>query len=119
MSVVVGYSTKPEGQAALTAAIAEARLRSTSVLVVPNTDADDPGAHAAEFEGAGVAWETRPSSPEGAIAENLMEIADAEGAELIVIGLRRRSPTGKLLLGMHAQRVLLDAGVPVLAVKGD
>ncbi|MER6941895.1 universal stress protein [Nocardioides sp. NPDC000441] len=39
------------------------------------------------------------------------------GARLIVIGLRRRSPVGKALLGSDAQRILLDAGVPVLAVK--
>ena len=39
------------------------------------------------------------------------------GAELIVIGLRRRSTVGKLLLGSNAQEILLDAKCPVLAVK--
>jgi nucleotide-binding universal stress UspA family protein len=50
-------------------------------------------------------------------AEDLVNVANEVDAELIVIGLRRRSPVGKLILGSNAQRVLLDAPCPVLAVK--
>jgi nucleotide-binding universal stress UspA family protein len=35
-----------------------------------------------------------------------------------VIGLRRRSAVGKLLMGSAAQRILQDVGCPILAVKG-
>ena len=50
-------------------------------------------------------------------AEDLLAIARDRGAELIVIGIRRRSPVGKLVLGSNAQDVLLEADCPVLAVK--
>jgi nucleotide-binding universal stress UspA family protein len=50
-------------------------------------------------------------------AEDLINVAEEVNADLIVIGLRRRSPVGKLILGSNAQRILLDAPCPVLAVK--
>ena len=49
--------------------------------------------------------------------DDLIVTAEDAAAAFIVIGLRRRSPVGKLLLGSNAQRVLLDASCPVLAVK--
>lgn len=115
MTIVVGFSARPEGEAALAHAAAEARLRGSRVIVVPNTDADDPAAVLALLEG--VAYEVVSPSETGLLAERLIEVAEAEGAETIVIGLRRRSPTGKLLLGLNAQRILLDASCPVIAVK--
>jgi nucleotide-binding universal stress UspA family protein len=50
-------------------------------------------------------------------SEELVRAAQAHDASLIVIGLRHRTPVGKFLLGSHAQRVLLEATCPVLAVK--
>ena len=50
-------------------------------------------------------------------AEDVVDVAEENNAELIVIGLRRRSPVGKLIMGSNAQRILLDAECPVLAVK--
>ena len=53
------------------------------------------------------------------VAETLIGTAEETEATLIVIGLRRRSPVGKLILGANAQRILLDSPCPVLAVKPD
>ena len=51
------------------------------------------------------------------IADAVLEVADEVGATLVVVGVRHRSPVGKMLLGSVAQRVILDAHCPVLAVK--
>jgi nucleotide-binding universal stress UspA family protein len=45
-----------------------------------------------------------------------MEAVEEFDAGLLVIGYKRRTATGKLLLGSHAQDVLMSATVPVLAV---
>jgi nucleotide-binding universal stress UspA family protein len=50
-------------------------------------------------------------------SEEVVEAAERVKASLVVIGIRRRTPTGKLLTGSQAQRILLDATCPVLAVK--
>jgi nucleotide-binding universal stress UspA family protein len=53
------------------------------------------------------------------IADAVLDAARESRATLVVVGVRRRSPVGKMLLGSVAQRVILDADCPVLAVKPD
>jgi nucleotide-binding universal stress UspA family protein len=50
-------------------------------------------------------------------ADVIVSQAEQQNARLIVIGLRRRSPVGKLLLGSTAQAVLFNAPCPVLSVR--
>ena len=73
----------------------------------------------AQLADSGVEHEVRQLVRGFEPAEDLIGIAETADADLIVIGLRRRSPVGKLILGSNAQRVLLDAQCPVLAVKAD
>jgi nucleotide-binding universal stress UspA family protein len=121
-TVVVGYVSKPEGEAALEAAIEEARRRDAELVVVnarresaePEPDLDGVRARLTE---AGVKFDLREIVRGMDASEDLIAVAEDTAAELIVIGLRRRTPVGKLILGSNAQRVLLDAPCPVLAVK--
>ncbi|HVD29417.1 MAG TPA: universal stress protein, partial [Mycobacteriales bacterium] len=65
----------------------------------------------------GVELEVRQTPHSGEIADEVLRVAQETDASVIVIGLRKRSPVGKLLMGSSAQRILLDADRPVLAVK--
>ncbi|NUR81936.1 MAG: universal stress protein [Dermatophilaceae bacterium] len=65
----------------------------------------------------GVSVEVRQPLHGDSFAETLESVAREVDASLVVIGIRHRSPVGKLILGSTAQRILLDASVPVLAVK--
>ncbi|MFN8076890.1 MAG: universal stress protein [Kineosporiaceae bacterium] len=127
MSVVVGYVATPEGRAALRRAAQETLLRETSLLVVSSSRRDHDASETAgdllevekDLAGAGVPYEVRRFPASGEPADDLISAAEEAGADLIVIGLRRRSPVGKLILGSNAQRILLDAPCPVLAVKAE
>jgi nucleotide-binding universal stress UspA family protein len=130
-SIVVGFVDRPEGHAALQRAIAEASRHGVRLVVAHGrpdaagidgavSDADDSATalrHA--LAGAGVDYEVVEIAVGDSYAEALVAIADDTAADMIVIGLRRRAPLGKLVLGSNAQRILLDATCPVLAVNAD
>jgi nucleotide-binding universal stress UspA family protein len=128
--IVVGYVPKPEGHAALRLAAEEAKLRDASLVVVNSSrggrefdgadevriehELDDVRSQLAAAE---VRHEVRQLVRGMDAAEDLIKVAEEVQADIIIIGLRRRSPVGKLILGSNAQRILLDAPCPVLAVK--
>jgi len=49
--------------------------------------------------------------------EVLLQFAEENAIDLIVIGIQKRSKMGKLLFGSNAQYVILNAACPVLTVK--
>ncbi len=129
-AVVVGYVPKPEGEAAVDQGIAEAKLRGTTLIVVNSHRGgreydDDKSARSEQdltaleekLRASGLEYDVRQLVRGFEPAEDLIGIAEDCDADLIVIGLRRRTPVGKLILGSNAQRILLDAPCPVLAVK--
>lgn len=128
MTVLVGYLPTPEGEAAFTAAVTEAQRRTEPLLLVNSPRGSAPiSAEAADerkvadlterARQAGVDLQLHTAPHTGELADHLLRTAEEATASVIVIGLRRRSPVGKLFLGSTAQRILLDANQPVLAVK--
>jgi nucleotide-binding universal stress UspA family protein len=129
MTIVVGYVPTPEGEAALAQAIAEARNRNGRLLVinsskgdalVDNRYAQEPEIQSIEDRLAAQGIDhviKQPVRGHDAAAE-VLDAAEEHKADLIVIGLRRRTPVGKLILGSTSQRIRLVADCPVLEVKG-
>ena len=131
MTIVVGFVPTKEGRAALARSVEEAKTRRSRLVVINSNrggrDFDDESTQAAEAElkrvkedldGSGLELEVRQLVRGNEPAEDLISVANETDADLIVIGLRRRTPVGKLILGSNAQRILLDAPCAVLAVKG-
>lgn len=128
MTIVVGYVPTPEGLAAIDHALEEAARRPTRLVVIntstgnslvdPRYASDvDLDALRQRLTDAGVDFEIRQSVTGKDASQAILEAARQGNADLIVIGVRRRTAVGKLLLGSQAQVVLLEADCPVLAVK--
>jgi nucleotide-binding universal stress UspA family protein len=110
------------------AAIAEASLRGEDLLVVNSaregslvetTVASDQDLSRVltQADDAGVRAEVVRGTHRDDFTDEILDLAERHDASLIVIGLRRRSTVGKFIMGSVAQRILLQADHPVLAVK--
>jgi nucleotide-binding universal stress UspA family protein len=128
MTVVVGYVPNELGEATLEAALEEARRRGTDLVAVNTTRADrlvDPRyaqdaqvvALESRLAASGVPYAVRRFTSDALAADDVLAVAAEVDAELVVIGLRHRTPVGKLIMGSTAQSILLEATSQVLAVK--
>jgi len=115
MSVLVAVPDSPEGIAALAAGVAEADLLDTDLIVVNlalkalDTSSIPTGTQVKVIERAGRA----DRDPADAVLDEIK----THDVSRLVLGLKRRSPVGKALLGSVSQRLLLESPVPVVAVK--
>lgn len=130
MKIVAGFIRTPEGRAALIRAIEEAKLRDAELLVVHSMrggqrdELEQVIEYREEFEAlerrlaeSGIRYRLVEYARGNAPSEDLLQASRDEDADLIVIGLRRRSPVGKLVLGSNSQDILLHADCAVLSVK--
>jgi nucleotide-binding universal stress UspA family protein len=128
MTIVIGYVPNPAGEAAVEQGLAEAARTGEDVVILNSprhgstVDTHLVGdeveatllAKAAEH---GVTATIDHAEHGADVVDAFDALVKRTGARLIVVGLRRRNPVGKLVMGSNAQRILLHASVPVLAVK--
>ena len=129
MSVVVAHQQSATSRLVLQAAAQEASLRGppwhhrvseASTSTSSKHERRVFGARSRRPSGrppcSDVEWTLRVGS--GAdVAETILALATDADAELLVIGARRRTPVGKMLMGSVTQTLLLRADVPVLVVQ--
>ena len=128
MIIAVGYTPNPLGQAVLLAGIKEARTRGGSLVVLnssrgdaisgtPVTPSRPTSSGCAPRTEAGVEFSIRQEVRGKEPSEEMVDLLHEVDASLCVIGIRRRTAVGKMLLGSNANRILMDAPCHVLSVK--
>lgn len=132
MSIAVAHQQVSQTRAlALKEAAHEARRRNTNLAVlhvVESLDNDIADAYRRGISGEvedllereslqDLKWDLYLSTGVQDVAETVLEQTTKVGAEVLVIGARRRSPVGKFILGSVTQTIILEADVPVIVVK--
>ncbi|MEI8325222.1 MAG: universal stress protein [Betaproteobacteria bacterium] len=128
MTILVAYVPRPEGQAALDKGIEIAKRRKEHLVVVnasPGGNKEDPSfADVQDFERVqtllgqtGLNAEVRQYVRGKSAVEEIEWLVESLQVSVLIIGLRKRSPVGKLIMGSVAQELLLSVSCPVLAVK--
>jgi len=125
MTVLIAYAPDETSREVLETGLRYARSLGEQALVLNVLTESAPLVESA-LSPDGIAALVDELDPSQASAEQVRnaDVADAVltrsgevGATLVVVGVRHRSPVGKLLLGSVSQRVVLESEVPVLCVK--
>lgn len=130
MKIVVGFIDTPEGHAAIELAIAEAQLRGASLVIINSMlggHHERPEDYVAigksyeqlteQLSALGIAYEAHEYVRGEKPATDIVTAVNEHDADLVVIGIRKRSATGKMILGSNALDILRESPVPVLCVK--
>ena len=133
MTVLLAYAPTSAGLAAARAAAEEAKRRGSedvTIVSVLRTRAATPppapvsgvsaeqdlDAVAEDLVRQGLRVNVEHESS-GDVVEYIRAVAERVKPSVVVIGLRRRTAVGKLLLGSTSQRLLLELDYPIVAVK--
>lgn len=125
MTIAAAYRPDDYGRAAVRWAAAEAAANNEKLIVITVQEIDpefetaepvDLSEFTERFELEGIDYEIRTAASLS-VSDVVIDEAVAAGAERLVMGIRKRTPVGKMLMGRVTQMILLDAPMPVIAVK--
>jgi nucleotide-binding universal stress UspA family protein len=130
MKILVGYDGTNSAKEALSLAKSHAKALGASIDVVTSmqkgTESERKEIEQAErgldyaksmLEQAGISCNTHLLIRGLSAGEDLVEFANENQIGEIIVGVKRRSKVGKLLMGSTAQYIILQAACPVVTVK--
>jgi len=130
MTILVAYVPRPEGQTALDKGIEIAQRRKERLVVVnasrggskedaSKADAQDGERVEQMLIDTGLDAEFKQFVRGNNAVEEIEAMVESLQPSVLIIGLRKRSPVGKLIMGSVAQDILLSVSCPVLVVKAN
>ncbi|MBU6465255.1 MAG: universal stress protein [Burkholderiales bacterium] len=128
MTILVAYVSRPEGRAALDKAIELSKERQERMLIVnagPGGQQEDaslvPAFEVEQIEeliaAQGIQGEFKQFVRGKNAVEEINDLVETGDISILIIGLRKRTAVGKLILGSVAQEILMTVPCPVLCVK--
>ena len=124
--ILLAYVPSATSEAAFAFAVEEAELRGASLLVLASERAPAPRKARGvtdhrplqeRLEETGLAFELRTVPKRDDPADDILDAVEHDDVDLVILGIRKRTPIGKILLGSTSQRVAIEAPVPVVMVK--
>ncbi len=125
MTIAAAFRPDDFGHAAVRWAAAEAAANKEKIVIITVEEIDpefetptepDLSEYTERFDLEGLDYEIRTAASLS-VSDVVIDEAVASGADRLVIGIRKRTPVGKMLMGRVTQMILLDAPMPVIAVK--
>lgn len=130
MNILVGYDGSNVAKDAIALAEKQAKAFNAKVFILASMEfAPQVEKHKFEvfqedlqkakerFDAMGIACETEVSVKGASAGEDLLQHARDLNAELIIIGVKRRSKLEKIIFGSTARYVIMEAPCPVLTVR--
>ena len=125
-TILLAYVPSATSEAALAYAVDEAKRRDASLLVLASERAPDPRKARGvadqrpleeRLAETGLEFKLRTVPKRDDPADDILDAVEHDDVLMVVLGIRRRTPIGKILLGSTSQRVAIESPVPVVLVK--
>jgi nucleotide-binding universal stress UspA family protein len=121
MTVVTAWTGTAYSRAAISFALAECERRADRLVVVVSAETGTESQVTADLASLGVTpvdgVDIRRVQEGSTLGATLIDLSYEDDVELLVVGLKRRTPVGKLVMGSTSQQVILEAGCAVTGVK--